>query len=226
MVHARIWAKVAAFAGVLVVGQLLGSLFVKAAPDELAQGKQQLAVYSQINQRVAACMHKQGFSYDGGLVKSDVVDAFQATSSAKGLSPRARREVAALTRSTAADPNNAIVATMTVSQQYIWTRAVNQCSSKVDDQVSGSDEQKARLAELQQSAKGSPEVRAAARSYATCMSSHHFSVPSDPFTPPAAIIAAEQDNSANATATLSAYDVAWHKCVEPYQKAYNHKMFG
>ncbi|GAB3818804.1 hypothetical protein [Micromonospora zhanjiangensis] len=57
----------AAFAGVATAD---------STPDPTVQAEKLLASYGKTNQKLAACMKEKGLPFNGGLAKSDVVDAF------------------------------------------------------------------------------------------------------------------------------------------------------
>jgi hypothetical protein len=192
----------------------------------MSEGKKQLAAYGQTNQRLARCMHDKGLPFDGGLAKADVADAFNVAFAKKEPSAQVRAEISALTQAAPVDTNSALLAKMSTSEQAFWSEASNDCSAQIDRETSGTPEQNAKIAELQAAAASSPEVKAAVRTYVDCMRSQGFTVSSEPFSAPQAVMDAEEESSATAVALVDGYHDAWRTCVQPYQQTYDRKLFG
>jgi hypothetical protein len=212
--------------GTLVTTQLVGSALADPKPDLLAQAKQVLASYGQTNQMVAACMRSKGLSYDARLTKLDVIDAFSIIPPNE-VTDTIRTELAARTKAAAAeDPNDRLMAGMAPQAQSFWAEAVNECSMRVESQLSGGAEARAKVAEAERAALASPEVQAAAQVYVNCMRTQGFTVDVNPFVAPQAISEAEHGASAAEIATVDEYNNAWRTCVQPWQKAFDQKLFG
>jgi hypothetical protein len=211
--------------GTLILTQLAGAGIAQPNPDPMSGARQLLAAYVQTNAKLANCMRAKGLSYDGGVVKSDVVDAFQDIP-ANQLSAKDRNEISALTRATPDDPNAKAFAAMSASDQARWAGAVNACSIEVDRQSAGGADMAAKIAKLQQDALASPQVRDAAQAYAGCMSGRGYTVARDPFEAPQGVMDAEHDDSADARSLVARYDEAWRACVTPYQQVLDRAMYG
>ena len=115
---------------------------------------------------------------------------------------------------------------MSPQAQSTWVDAVNECSAKVDFELAGGAEGQAKVAAAQRAALASPEVTKAAKVYVSCMRDQGFTVELDPFVAPQAISESEHGTSAAEIAVVDKYNSVWRTCVQPWQQAFNQKLFG
>jgi hypothetical protein len=184
-----------------------------------------LADYAAANQKTAQCMQQKGFSYNPGLAKSDVADAF-GLSGKTGSGYTIPADVESLLAQAADDPNAAIVSSLTPSDQQVWAGAVNDCSAQVDLAAAGGSGGLAKVEALMRAAKASPEMKKAAQDYSSCMQAKGFSVAPDPDSAPQEVMDAEDTDTAAAQQLVDAFNADWHACVAPYQQALNLRLFG
>lgn len=217
---------VAGIVGTFALTQLIGSAFAVPPSDPLTDGQNLLASYEQTNKQLGSCMHDRELGFNDEVTKTDVTDAFRPVMEADP-SDRTKERVEALWRDAVEDPNKDLVASMTAAEKTSWAAALNECSQRLEDELSGGVESAAKIQELQRAAASSPEVQAAAQNYVTCMGDQGFNVDSNPFVAPQAVSeAAHQDYSPEVQELLDGYNGAWRTCVEPYQRTYDQKLFG
>ncbi|WP_328471665.1 hypothetical protein OHA21_07810 [Actinoplanes sp. NBC_00393] len=205
----------------LIVSQLVGSAFAEPKPDPTAHARELLVFYGKTNQWLATCMNGKGLEFHPGLAKADVIDAYSSVPESE-VPEKIRTQIA----STPDDPNEPLMATMSPQAQAAWSGAVNDCSAQLEEEKSGGAEGRARVAQAQRAAAASPEVQAAARTYVACMGGQGFTVDSDPFLVPQHVAEAEHGSSAAEIALEDRYDAAWRTCVQPYQQAFDKKLYG
>jgi hypothetical protein len=211
--------------GVLIVGQLVGNAFAATSTDSLAQAKQLLNTYRKTNQKVAVCVQGKGLSYNAAVTRDDVADAFSIIPP-ENFNSEVLEEIAVQNRKAAAeDPNIPLLAGMTDEEKEIWSRAVNDCSTQIDLEVSGGAEGRAKVEEAQNAAMASPEVQAASRAYVSCMEGAGFTANADPFIAPPNISQTDGETEAE-VALVEAYNNAWHACAPAWQEVFDQKLFG
>lgn len=212
--------------GALIVGQFVGNAFADTTTDSLTQAKTLLSSYQQTNDKVAACMRGKNLSYNAGLMKEDVWDAFSLIPPGE-MNDAARKELALQTKSAATeDPNDALMASLPAEGQEVWVKAVNDCSTQIDYAASGGAEGKAKVEEAQRAALASPEVQAAAKVYVDCMSTQGFAVDSDPYVAPEGISQGEHGTTDAEIALVDRYNSAWTVCAQSWQQTFDRKLFG